>query len=206
MWANSVWGFLGLGVTFLIARLSMLWTTGHEEWGPILVWLSVASFACLGLVLILPLVRRLVGKAPRALAISFDRENPHQHFWSMESPKDERGVKQPGVFWEYRVLVTNVSRKTVRNVRVVVEGQGALPLRPQQVTFDIDGSQTMPRLNPQESRLAAVLRWPIPVVQAGMVVGEDAYGPLRIVVSGDDVQTSTKTLRFDYQRTPMLFE
>lgn len=41
MWANSCWGFLGLAVTFFLARLSMMWTTGHEEWGPRLEYMAV---------------------------------------------------------------------------------------------------------------------------------------------------------------------
>jgi hypothetical protein len=43
MWANSVWGLSGLCVTLLLARLSMIWTTGHEWIGP---WLLVGAAVC----------------------------------------------------------------------------------------------------------------------------------------------------------------
>ena len=44
MWANTCWGFLSLAVAFALARLSMIWVIGHEEWGP---RLSYASAICL---------------------------------------------------------------------------------------------------------------------------------------------------------------
>jgi hypothetical protein len=46
MWANTCWGFLSFAVAFALARLSMIWTTGHEHWGPILLW---AAGVCVAL-------------------------------------------------------------------------------------------------------------------------------------------------------------
>jgi hypothetical protein len=41
MWANSCWGFLTLAVAFGLARLSMIGTVGHEEWGTRLLYAAV---------------------------------------------------------------------------------------------------------------------------------------------------------------------
>lgn len=50
MRANSAWGFLGLAFVFWSLRFSMIWTTGHEEFGPYLIWAGiacvVASISC----------------------------------------------------------------------------------------------------------------------------------------------------------------
>jgi hypothetical protein len=44
MRANSAWGFLGLSFVFWSLRFSMIWTTGHEEYGSYLVWAGVVCF------------------------------------------------------------------------------------------------------------------------------------------------------------------
>ena len=44
MWANTCWGLLAFAVTFAMARLSMVWTVGHEEWGPRLLYASIFCF------------------------------------------------------------------------------------------------------------------------------------------------------------------
>jgi hypothetical protein len=44
MWANSVWGLFGLGITFLLARISMIWSTGHEEWGPRFICAAIICY------------------------------------------------------------------------------------------------------------------------------------------------------------------
>lgn len=64
MWSSSVWGFFGLGVTFALARVSMIWTQGHEWIGP---WLSGASGACFVVslvVLLAPLMQARKVEAP----------------------------------------------------------------------------------------------------------------------------------------------
>jgi hypothetical protein len=43
MWANTVWGLLGFGMTLAGARLSMLWTHDYEWIAP---WLTGASISC----------------------------------------------------------------------------------------------------------------------------------------------------------------
>jgi hypothetical protein len=68
--------------------------------------------------------------------INFDYANPAQSFWSRESPRDEKGNKKSGVFWEYRVEVKNNSSKTIRNVSVTTEHIGGLPIRPADQVFD----------------------------------------------------------------------
>ena len=42
MRASSVWGFLGLAFVFWSLRFSMIWTSGHEEYGPYLVGIGAA--------------------------------------------------------------------------------------------------------------------------------------------------------------------
>lgn len=144
-------------------------------------------------------------KKPK-IAIVFDSENTLRKFWSLESPIDENSNKLPGAFWQYRVEIQNISSVTLRNVRLTVESMGALPKRQESGIFDIDKSKMMAHLHPDGRRLVVVLAWSHPVIQAGMVIGENAYGPLKITVSADDTVPVIRTFRFDYQRTPMLFD
>jgi hypothetical protein len=123
------------------------------------------------------------------LEVIFDPTNPAQRFWSREAPRDENGNKQPGVFWEYRVAIKNNSQKTVRNVSVTVEHIGQnLPVRPVDAIFD-KIRKTSCDLKPGADELVAIIRWPIPVVQAGMLANLSAleYGPVKVTASGDDV-------------------
>jgi len=142
------------------------------------------------------------------LEIIFDEANPLKHFWSMESPVGEDGNKKSGIFWEYRVEVKNTSSKTLRNVSVTIEHTGKnLPKRPIDTIFD-KIRRTACDLKPGCSELAPVIRWPIPIIQEGMLAGRSAleYGPVRVTASADDVQPTTHTIKFDYQATPMLFD
>jgi hypothetical protein len=61
MWANSVWGLFGLGVTFAMARLGMIWTSGHDWIGPWLTRASVICFALSVIVLFYPFLKNLLG-------------------------------------------------------------------------------------------------------------------------------------------------
>ncbi len=135
------------------------------------------------------------------LAILFDAANPGRKFWSMETVKDASG-KAIGNYWEYRAEIKNTSPKTVRNVSVTIEAIGPLPYRPTDAIFD-KIKQPVCDLKPGCSELAPVVRWPIPIRQAGMLVG-DAYGPLKITASGDDVPPTFRTFRFNYESEPML--
>lgn len=42
MWANTCWGFVTLTVAFGLAGLTMIWTPGHEIWGPRLLYAATA--------------------------------------------------------------------------------------------------------------------------------------------------------------------
>lgn len=69
MWANSGWGFISLAVTFGLARLSMIWTTGHEYWGPILLWIAAVCTMLSVLCFLWPILRRRAWFAFRAKKI-----------------------------------------------------------------------------------------------------------------------------------------
>jgi hypothetical protein len=58
MWANSVWGFIGFAVAFILARISMIWTPGHEEWGPRFETAALLCIAISVAILFAPLLRR----------------------------------------------------------------------------------------------------------------------------------------------------
>jgi hypothetical protein len=58
MWANTCWGFLTLTVGFALARLSMIWTVGHEEWGPRLLWAAGICFVLSMSCFLWPLLKR----------------------------------------------------------------------------------------------------------------------------------------------------
>jgi hypothetical protein len=148
-----------------------------------------------------------IGSVPLSpLDIIFDPTNPGRKFWSHESPRDPSGLQLPGVIWEYRVLIRNTSTtQTAKNVSATVEGFGALSRRPEHALFDI-GQTTATDLQPGAERLIVVLRWPYPAIQAGMAVGEGAYGPLKITVTADDIPAKSRLFRFDYQRTPMIYD
>jgi len=147
------------------------------------------------------------------LEIVFDPENPGQKFWSIESPKAESGARKPGAFWEYRVLIRNTSAtKTLRNVRPIVEATGAMPTRPEYAPFDISyapfdiSKEPAMDLAPGAERLVVIRRWWYPAVQAGMVIGESVYGPLKITVNADDTLPVIRVFKFDYRRTPMIYD
>ncbi len=142
------------------------------------------------------------------LEIIFNSTNPAKRFWSTESPRDAAGNKKPGIFWEYRVEVKNCSSKTIRNVSVTVEHIGQqLPIRPMDTIFD-KIKKTTCDLKPGCSELAPIIRWPIPIKQAGMLADKSAleYGPVKVTASGDDVLPKTRLFQFDYQQTPMIFD
>jgi hypothetical protein len=141
------------------------------------------------------------------LEIIFDPRNPARRFWSLESPRDENGNKQPGTLYEYRVEIKNNSSKTMRNVSVTVEHLGAMPLRPVDSKFDRTGT-VFCDIKPGTGELVSVVRWPHPKKQAGFLAGPSAleYGPIKVAVSADDVAPTTRLFQFDYQAEPMLFD
>lgn len=139
------------------------------------------------------------------LEIEFDPANPGRKFFSIEPNRDNVGKPTQGSYWEYRALVRNRSPKTLKNVKVTVEAIGALPTRPEPSYFDINKKPAID-LTPSEEVLAVVRRWFNPPIVVGMVIGEDAYGPIRMVASADDVPPTIKLFQFDPSRTPMIYE
>ena len=204
--ATDPWKFFAFGLTFLGMRVAVDHVTGFEWLKIPLAAGSTLSFAIWLWLLLSPLYQRLRPAKPKpTLIVTFDPTNPHRRFWSVESALDEQG-KVLGVFWEYRVEVRNAGAKTMRNVSATHEARGAIPNGQQPAIFKINRLEKLEMLHPGEHRMLIILSWPCPPIQAGMMVGEDAYGPLIVSVSADDVETVQKTFRLDYQRTPMIFE
>ena len=77
MWANSVWGFLSLGISFALFRLSMLWTTGHEELAHFSTYSAIACFLFCGLTAVWPVGVRFfgMGKLRSALRIEIGHDD-----------------------------------------------------------------------------------------------------------------------------------
>jgi hypothetical protein len=142
---------------------------------------------------------------PRPIKIIFDQSNPNRKFWSIEPMRDDTGKQVPGTFWEYRALIKNVSAKTLRNVKVVVEATGPMPTRPEPSQFDINKKHLID-LNPGEEQLVLVRRWYNPPIVVGMACGTDVYGPVKMTASADDVSPTIKLFHFDPEQTPMIFE
>ena len=141
----------------------------------------------------------------RPIKIIFDQANPNRRFWSIEPMRDETGKQIPGTFWEYRALIRNMSAKTQRNVKVIVEAIGPMPTRPEPSQFDINKKHLID-LNPGEEALVLIRRWYNPPIVAGMACGTDVYGPIKMTASADDVVPTIKLFHFDPERTPMIFE
>jgi hypothetical protein len=158
--------------------------------GAIIIWLFESSF-------------RLAGGVP-PLEIIFDPNNPSMLFWSMESPEYENGKPKSMPYWEYRVEIKNNSTKTLRNVSLTTAFIGPMPQRPADQPFDKIKKPSCD-IKPWCSELVPVIRWPIPEIQPGMLIGED-YGPIKVTASADDTKPSIRIFKFDYQRTPMLFD
>jgi hypothetical protein len=136
----------------------------------------------------------------------FDPQNPDRRSWSQESPRDKDGVRLAGICWEYRILVRNTSNtRTMRNVCATIEGMGMLPRRPEFVVFDAT-QMTTSDIQPGAERLIVILRWPCPAIQAGMAAGESAYGPVKVVITADDVPPVERVFRVNPERLPMLYD
>jgi hypothetical protein len=138
------------------------------------------------------------------LEILFDPANPNRKFWSLEPAFDPDG-KPVGSHWEYRAAIRNKSARTLRNVAVTVEATGPMPTRPQQSLFDLNKKSVID-LRPGEEALVVVRRWYYPPIVVGMAVGEDIYGPIKMVAGADDVLPSTKYFHFDPMKEPMIYE
>jgi hypothetical protein len=139
------------------------------------------------------------------LGIIFDPSNAHRKFWSLEPNRDESGKQVAGAHWEYRAVIKNQTHRTIRNVKVIVEAIGPLPARPIQSVFDID-RKSIRDLAPREEALAIISSWYNPPLVAGMVCGEDAYGPIKMTVLADDVLPTAKLFHFDPEKMPAVYE
>lgn len=145
-------------------------------------------------------------EAQSPLEIIFDPQNPGERFWSLESMKDDSGKQIAGSYWEYRAVIRNTSlTKTLRGVRVTVEAIGALPTRPEQSRFDID-KKNQRDLSPTEECLAVIRCWYNPVIVAGMAIGPDIYGPIKMTANAEDVAPTMAIFAFDPLKTPMITE
>lgn len=146
------------------------------------------------------------GASP-VLEIHFDPANPARRFWSLEAPRDREGNRHPGVVHEYRVDIHNPTMRTIRNVSVTVEHAGQMSVRPVDAFLDKTWTQVCD-LKPGCAELVAILRWPHPKVQPGMLAGPSAlcYGPIVVTASGDDIPPTHRIFWFDYQREPMIFD
>jgi hypothetical protein len=136
------------------------------------------------------------------LEIVFDSANPGRKFWSIEQVRDENG-KPTNSFWEYRAVIRNKSAKTVKNVKVTVEAVGALPRRPELSQFDVNKKSVID-LTPNEETLALICRWFNPQRVAGMAIGPNIYGPIKMTASADDVFPVSRLFQFEPDKTPMI--
>lgn len=171
-------------------------------------WVLPSAFALTSLLFWRQLedfVKKLIGRSP--LEINFDSANPGKKFWSLEPQKAKDGSELLPVCWQYRVEIENKSAKTLKNLRVSAETIGQLGARPMDMPFD-KTQGTVTDLNPRCAELVTVLRWPYPTIQAGMLAGESAqeYGPVKVIASADNVPPAVRVFKFDYQKTPMLFD
>jgi hypothetical protein len=145
-------------------------------------WITIGSGYAVGLVLVLMVVWVCAKtylsiqntEGERSLEIIFEPLNPARKFWSMEAKSDFYG-RVAGPYWEYRMEIKNGSNKTIRNVAVTVARIGASPEKPRRVDF-VRLSAESCDLQPGCSELAAIVRWPIPKIQVGMLAGPSAWG------------------------------
>lgn len=147
-----------------------------------------------------------MAKSP--LEILFDAKNPGNRFCSSECKQSAHAPADFEHYHECRVEIRNSSsRRTVKNVRVVIEHIGIMPRRPMAMPFDSTQSD-LHDLHPQCSALAPVARWPHPKIRPGALAGAsaEAYGPIAVSVSGDDVLPARKVFKFDWQRDVMIYE
>jgi hypothetical protein len=205
---------IGLGASIIAAIVQVVSAVWPESIKPH-PWLVTAFFVIAIFCILFPVVRAVYSWATRfnrveeipssPLEIIFEPLNPARKFWSLEAKQDF--YKRAAVpYWEYRLEIKNNSQKTLRNVAVTVERIGAIPEKPYRAVFvrpDADSCDIQPGC----SELAAVIRWPHPKVQIGMLAGPSAwgYGPLIVIASADDVPPAKRRFEFNYETERMLF-
>jgi hypothetical protein len=175
-----------------------------------------AFFAIAVLCILIPVVRVIYLWASRSirtneippspLEIIFEPLNPARKFWSLEAKQDFY-KRVTGPYWECRMEIKNVSQKTLRNVAVTVERIGPSPEKPHRADFVRINADSCD-LQPGCSELVAIIRWPHPKIQVGMLAGPSAwgYGPVIVTASADDVLPAQRRFAFNYETDQMLFD
>jgi len=222
---EGLWG-KGLGVLYALAALydfirDDLWRPKDPEkwailklmphlspawWGAgalavLCVWMFEASFR------ITTRLNETIAslRRPSPLQIIFDPLNPGERFWSRGSvkhPTEARFVS----YMEYRVQVANTSTKTIRNVRVSIEGYGLLPRLPEDIGFKKDGVPVCD-IQPGHSELVPVLQLGPP--QEGNAWGTTAkelHSPIVVIARGDDIPPASIAFSYHPNDVPALIE
>lgn len=213
-WYTSWW--IGLGAFIIAATVQVVSSVWPERIKP--HPLMVAAFFAIGvLCVIIPVARVVYSWAIQfnktdeirptssPLDIIFEPLNPARKFWSLEAKQDFY-KRVTGPYWEYRVEIKNTSQKTLRNVAVTVERIGPSPEKPHRADF-VRLNADRCDLQPGCSELAAIIRWPHPKAQVGMLAGPSAwgYGPVCVIASADDVPPAERRFAFNYETDQMLF-
>ena len=213
-WHASKW--IGLGAFILAASVQIVSSVWPESikphplivvelfaFGLLCILIPVASIAYIRLTQLIKSEQN--SPSPSPLEIIFEPLNPARKFWSLETKLDFY-KRVTGPYWEYRVEIKNNSLKTLRNVAVTVERIGPSPEKPYRADF-VRLSASSCDLQPGCSELAAIIRWPHPKVQVGMLAGPSAwgYGPLHVIASADDVPPAERRFAFNYETEQMLF-
>jgi hypothetical protein len=175
---------------------------------PVYLWIPLAlvTMIFIELVILLALGTRVIIAQIKGspLVILYDIINPNHRFYSIETHTDSATGKQ-GTHWEYRALIKNTAFETIKNVKVIVECIGPMPTRPEQSVFTID-RKPLRDLAPQEEALAVIRVWFNPIRVAGVALGEDIYGSIKMIAYGDNVQPRTKIFHFDAEKIPAVYE
>lgn len=199
-------GAFSIAISFGLAAMTTAWTGEHPNF-VLWFWIATAFFFVFGICCLAPPIIHKLKARKSPLEIVFDPGNPARRFWSLESRKHPNKPDEFVPFHEYRIEVRNISSKTVKNVRVIKEHTGALPVRPTYTQSDLTKTEVYD-IHPGCSVLVPIVQWPEPIIQAGMLAGSSAleYGPIRVTASGDDVPPAKHAFKFDYQRTPMIYD
>lgn len=218
-WGTAVWGILGI---FIFVRDEIWQPDLENKWKLInlvpefsltvwlilsliilLFWIYEASYRTL-----VKLNARLSSyEAASPLEIFFDAQNRQKRYWSLNTVRKEDNTISSQEYL-YSVAIRNTGTRTLRDVQVVSELTGELKNSPSVGAFLLTGNNKED-LHPGDVRFVAVLRWPYPAIQPGMLAFESAkwgYGKVKVSVSAVDMQVVVRTFDFDYTQEPMMFD
>jgi hypothetical protein len=200
---DTAWNFLQIGLAIALSVIGL--------WFPNIPHALTAVFFICGLLfLILGLYGLFASKnAPLkpGLKIHFEPANTARRFFSLENnPNPDNLEENFPPYMEYRVEICNVSAKTVRNVQVTVEHIGDIPHRPQHRLFELTRSISYD-IQPHTAVLVPVVRFN-PVPRPGVLAGDsaEAYGPIKITASGDNVLPAVKIFQYNWTKEPAIYE